>query len=333
MKKLLLLFLFLPLLLVSCGGKKSQGIKDDVSLKTMSAKVIEERSIMSATMSVTEENQDYQFLIVEKENQEFNLTIELNNPNDYHIFDFTLECDDQDAQIYLDGTFQLLSGLRSINWNGGTNTRYTIALIISSDSYLNSIRLTSLYYSDRTDNSTKLSANLNGKGVVDIYKVDSMTIGYNNYDNIYIQNMDSHVDVSTIMVNGVPYNNGADIDKDDIYITFTYELSNGVRYNDTKYFIRNSKVVSTNYRTNFDDTIRVQILPFYFNGQESVNVKLYLIDGTLFESQDVSKNSGTNTFMATFDISSTYNKENPIGIKKWYVMVNDKYRSDGSYNG
>ena len=54
---------------------------------------------------------DYQYLVVDINNDEIILSIYLNNEKDYHIFDFELECNDENAKVFIDNEFKLINSL------------------------------------------------------------------------------------------------------------------------------------------------------------------------------------------------------------------------------
>ena len=55
---------------------------------------------------------DYQYLVVDINNDEIILSIYLNNEKDYHIFDFELECNDENAKVFIDNEFKLINSLK-----------------------------------------------------------------------------------------------------------------------------------------------------------------------------------------------------------------------------
>ena len=136
---------------------------------------------------------DYQYLVVDIDNDEIILSIYLNNEKDYHIFDFELECNDENAKVFIDNEFKLINSLKSINWKGDTNTRYDIKLKLTKSLLDVELNIKNIYYSDRLNGENVYTVDLNNKGTYNIYKVskDSFNVTFNEYkEKMYNFNID-----------------------------------------------------------------------------------------------------------------------------------------------
>lgn len=166
MKKVLcFVLLSLTLCLTACGNKL-----DKVKLVSFSQENVSQ--VNKRQSGVMSNDVGYQFVVLQDDDYEFDLTIVLDNENDYHIFDFNLTCDDEEIEIIIDNEYVLLKDLKSINWKGGTNSKYTISLISHNKDYLTTLKLTAIYYSDRETKQNVYDVDLNGKETVEVYRVD-----------------------------------------------------------------------------------------------------------------------------------------------------------------
>ena len=135
----------------------------------------------------------YQYLVVDIDNDEIILSIYLNNEKDYHIFDFELECNDENAKVFIDNEFKLINSLKSINWKGDTNTRYDVKLKLTKNLLDVELNIKNIYYSDRINGENVYTVDLNNKGTYNIYKVnkDSFNVTFNEYkEKMYNFNID-----------------------------------------------------------------------------------------------------------------------------------------------
>ena len=116
---------------------------------------------------------DYTFIFTSQ--LEINFDIKLNNPQNYYIMDFKLTCDEEQIEYY-DKKKKKWTPINNIwiRWSGSNNqeSRYRLKLPnpeISPDK----IKISEMYYSDRTDGTNKTAVNMNNKETYTIYKIES----------------------------------------------------------------------------------------------------------------------------------------------------------------
>lgn len=239
MKKILLGFLmvFTSLALFGCKDKEPEKpqLENPVTLAGLSASTTSSttktKSKMGYKLDTTTPN--YQFVVLMNDTTNFELTIKLDNPNDYHIFDFTLTCEDENAKVFVDDEYELLSNLKSLNWRGTTNTKYVLKMQVSSTAHINTLKLTSMYYSDREDGTNKYDVNLNDKGTIDVYRLyEGVEIEVVNYSTQKIKVTNDSVDKSSIKINNTTVKDGDKIDLkfDKNTISYSFVLGDGIAY-------------------------------------------------------------------------------------------------------
>lgn len=259
----------------SCGDKQSLSVNNQVKL--VSFKEDNKAKMTKNDNRVT----DYQFAVLMNSETELDLTITLDNPNDYHIFDFTLSCEDEKAEILVDGEYVLLNSVKSINWKGDTNTSYTISLKISSSDYLNKIAITSMYYSDRSDGTSKETVDLNKKETVDIYRLyDGVSVNVVDYNTYKLELNDSHVDQNSIKVNGKSYLLSEEIScyGSSFEVTYNYQLENNLVYsNGFNYEKEDLYIGYTTY-----PRLDIKLNPIYV-GKNGIKVQAYEDDELIFD--------------------------------------------------
>ena len=115
---------------------------------------------------------DYTFIF--KSQTSINFDIKLNNPKNYYIMDFKLTCDEEQIEYY-DKEMEKWTPINNIwiRWSGSNNqeSRYRLRLPnpeISPDK----IKISEMYYSDRTDGTNKTAVNMNNKETYTVYKVE-----------------------------------------------------------------------------------------------------------------------------------------------------------------
>lgn len=118
------------------------------------------------------EETTYTFIF--KSQLEINFDIKLNNPKNYYIMDFKLTCDEEQIEYY-DKEMEKWTPINDIwiRWSGSNNqeSRYRLRLPnpeVSPDK----IKISEMYYSDRTDGTNKTAVNMNNKETYTVYKVE-----------------------------------------------------------------------------------------------------------------------------------------------------------------
>ena len=189
---------------------------------------------------------DYQYLVVDINNDEIILSIYLNNEKDYHIFDFELECNDENAKVFIDNEFKLINSLKSINWKGDTNTRYDIKLKLTKSLLDVELNIKNIYYSDRANGENVYTVDLNNKGTYNIYKVnkDSFNVTFNEYkEKMFNFNIDKIEDDRITDIKIV---------SDGKELEFKNQLTLSKYYFDIKYKINISETLVLDYVYRFD---------------------------------------------------------------------------------
>ena len=153
---------------------------------------------------------DYTFIF--KSQTTINFDIKLNNPKNYYIMDFKLTCDEEQIEYY-DKEMEKWTPINDIwiRWSGSNNqeSRYRLRLPnpeISPDK----IKISEMYYSDRTDGTNKTAVNMNNKETYTVYKVEDdlvVTETVSNSCEKYVFRMAKKegVEIKSFTVAGVDY--------------------------------------------------------------------------------------------------------------------------------
>lgn len=172
----------------------------------------------SESPDVSADIPDYTFIF--KSQTTINFDIKLNNPKNYYIMDFKLTCDEEQIEYY-DKEMEKWTPINDIwiRWSGSNNqeSRYRLRLPnpeISPDK----IKISEMYYSDRTDGTNKTAVNMNNKETYTVYKVEDdlvVTETVSNSREKYVFRMTKKDGVEVLSTKG----NGVDLVKEgDNYI-------------------------------------------------------------------------------------------------------------------
>lgn len=172
----------------------------------------------SESPDVSADIPDYTFIF--KSQTTINFDIKLNNPKNYYIMDFKLTCDEEQIEYY-DKEMEKWTPINDIwiRWSGSNNqeSRYRLKLPnpeVSPDK----IKISEMYYSDRTDGTNKTAVNMNNKETYTVYKVEDdlvVTETVSNSREKYVFRMNQKEGVEVLSVKG----NGVDLAKEgDNYI-------------------------------------------------------------------------------------------------------------------
>lgn len=258
MKKIknLLLILLLIFGFISCKPSKKVNSSVATSISQISSETPYKVTLNHLKCSVPTEikskqqykanSLEYQYLIVDINNDEIILSIYLNNEKDYHIFDFELECNDENAKVFIDDEFKLINSLKSINWKGDTNTRYDVKLKLTKSLLDVELNIKNIYYSDRANGENVYTADLNNKGTYNIYKVskDSFNVTFNEYkEKMFNFNIDKIEDDRITDIKIV---------SDDKELEFKNSLKLSKYYFDINYKINISEMLILDYIYTFD---------------------------------------------------------------------------------
>lgn len=164
----------------------------------------------SESPDVSADIPDYTFIF--KSQTTINFDIKLNNPKNYYIMDFKLTCDEEQIEYY-DKEMEKWTPINDIwiRWSGSNNqeSRYRLRLRnpeISPDK----IKISEMYYSDRTDGTNKTAVNMNNKETYTVYKVEDdlvVTETVSNSREKYVFKMAKKegVEIKSFTVAGVDY--------------------------------------------------------------------------------------------------------------------------------
>ena len=164
----------------------------------------------SESPDVSADIPDYTFIF--KSQTTINFDIKLNNPKNYYIMDFKLTCDEEQIEYY-DKEMEKWTPINDIwiRWSGSNNqeSRYRLRLPnpeISPDK----IKISEMYYSDRTDGTNKTAVNMNNKETYTVYKVEDdlvVTETVSNSCEKYVFKMTKKegVEIKSFTVAGVDY--------------------------------------------------------------------------------------------------------------------------------
>lgn len=245
----------------------------------------------SESPDVSADTPDYTFIF--KSQTTINFDIKLNNPKNYYIMDFKLTCDEENIQYY-DEKMEKWTPINDIwiRWSGSNNqeSRYRLRLPnpeISPDK----IKISEMYYSDRTDGTNKTAVNMNNKETYTVYKVEDdlvVTETVSNSCEKYIFKMAKKegVEIKSFTVAGVDYMDR--INAEGLYemtsngkIVVEYERKNGnVTYKGKvekdieliEFHINNYWKESGKGLANIDYETGNIVLEFYITGTDSETV-------------------------------------------------------------
>ncbi len=153
---------------------------------------------------------DYTFIF--KSQTTINFDIKLNNPKNYYIMDFKLTCDEEQIEYY-DKEMEKWTPINDIwiRWSGSNNqeSRYRLRLPnpeISPDK----IKISEMYYSDRTDGTNKTAVNMNNKETYTVYKIEddlltTETVSNSREKYVFRMNQKKGVEIKSFTVAGVDY--------------------------------------------------------------------------------------------------------------------------------
>lgn len=164
----------------------------------------------SESPDVSADIPDYTFIF--KSQTSINFDIKLNNPKNYYIMDFKLTCDEEQIEYY-DKEMEKWTPINNIwiRWSGSNNqeSRYRLRLPnpeVSPDK----IKISEMYYSDRTDGTNKTAVNMNNKETYTVYKVEDDLLTtetvYNSREKyVFRMNQKEGVEIKSFTVAGADY--------------------------------------------------------------------------------------------------------------------------------
>ena len=158
---------------------------------------------------------DTQYTIIYKYQETISFTIKLSNPNNYYIMDFKLSCEQENVKVNQGSHWSDINDPDTyIRWDEGVdrlgNREATFLLQLpNAEASPTSIKISELYYSDRTDGTNKTAVNTNGKDTYNVYKIDELfeveEKYVNNVEGKIKLNVSDSVDEIKVMVNETEY--------------------------------------------------------------------------------------------------------------------------------
>ncbi len=158
---------------------------------------------------------DTQYTIIYKYQETISFTIKLSNPNNYYIMDFKLSCEQENVKVNQGSHWSDINDPDTyIRWDEGVdrlgNREATFLLQLpNAEVSPTSIKISELYYSDRTDGTNKTAVNTNGKDTYNVYKIDELfeveEKYVNNVEGKIKLNVSDSVDEIKVMVNETEY--------------------------------------------------------------------------------------------------------------------------------
>lgn len=168
--------------------KLSAGASSNARYKRNKSAYSTENADLTPDSSIDENDLEFpkdSYTIIYKSQTEINFDILLSNPKNYYIMDFKLTCDDEQIYYYDDkmDKWNCINDIW-IRWSGSNNqeSRYRLRLPnpeVSPDK----IRVSEMYYSDRTDGTNKTAVNMNNKETYRVYKVEDELLTTKTVEN------------------------------------------------------------------------------------------------------------------------------------------------------
>lgn len=207
------------------------------------------------------------YTVIYKNQNIIKFTINLNNPNDYTIFDFRLTAENESVDYYdkAEDEWIPLSADESIRWQGINNKKCSYLLRLNNEEMRPSkLKISSMYYSDKNDGSNKNEVNLNNKETYTIYKIES-SLENNIIKMADIVNSEEELTFKIDKIDGAEVTDvifegeNLEADENDTYkVTKNGKLQIKYNYNVTD---------KIKYKTTYEEDI--ELITFYFpEGQE-----------------------------------------------------------------
>lgn len=262
----------------------------------------------SESPDVSADIPDYTFIF--KSQTTINFDIKLNNPKNYYIMDFKLTCDEEQIEYY-DKEMEKWTPINDIwiRWSGSNNqeSRYRLRLPnpeISPDK----IKISEMYYSDRTDGTNKTAVNMNNKETYTVYKVEddlvvTETISNSREKYVFRMNQKEGVEIKSFTVAGVDY-------MDRINDEGLYEMTNNGKIV-VEYERKNGNVV---YKGKYEKDIELLEYEFMIYMEK---IRLYSIIPN--DPEKYYDYAGTFEYLITFKLSKELKKGTDTDKTIWVI--------------
>ena len=184
------------------------------------------------------------YTIIYKTQTTLYFTINLSNPKNYYILDFRLTCAEEDVTVKQGNHYSNINNENTyIRWDEavdriGNHTATFELHLPDADITSDNIKISEMYYSDRTDGTNKTSVNMNNKETYTVYKIDEpvvMTDRKNNFDefSFKLAAIEGAV-VKSVKVDGVAYDADAEgvyhIPGGELVVEYEYKVKDGIKY-------------------------------------------------------------------------------------------------------
>lgn len=184
------------------------------------------------------------YTIIYKTQTTLYFTINLSNPKNYYILDFRLTCAEEDVTVKQGNHYSNINNENTyIRWDEavdriGNHTATFELHLPNADITPDNIKISEMYYSDRTDGTNKTSVNMNNKETYTVYKIDEpvvMTDRKNNFEefSFKLAAIEGAV-VKSVKVDGVAFDADAEgvyhIPGGELVVEYEYAVTDGVKY-------------------------------------------------------------------------------------------------------
>lgn len=183
------------------------------------------------------------YIVIFKTQTLLYFTIKLQNPKNYYVLDFKLSCEEEDIKVKQGTHYSSINDPNTfIRWDervdGIGNHQATFLLQLSNPEISpDKIKISELYYSDRTDGTNKTSVNMNNKETYTVYKIDElmkMTDRKNSSEAFYFK-LEFAEDVKHwVKVNGMEFQADSEgvyaIPSGRLVVEYEYEAREGEKY-------------------------------------------------------------------------------------------------------
>lgn len=210
-----------------------------------------------------------------KSQNEITFDIKLDNPKNYYIMDFKLNCAEENIEYY-DSVMEEWTAIADcwIRWNGSNNQRARYKIRFNDPAVvIDKISVSDMYYSDRTDGTNKTAVNMNDRETYAVYKVDenlvsveTVTNGFEEYvfnvkkaDGVVVKSVKCDDTALTLVADGTyktaksgKINVEYEVPLDEI---FTYQSN----------YEREIELIHVNYNDHTYGNIGVNASPITFN--------------------------------------------------------------------
>ena len=211
--------------------------KIDVNENQSQVQNIKARNIKKANDDSTEE---LNYTIITRPQSEVQFTITLDNPKAYGINALEISCDDENAEIMIEGEYKKISDYSIVLWSSENAYEKTYNIKTDSLDELTSLKVTDIRLEGETKFQSELTNSTDlGNNELQIYKMDTdayeLDVVSNTFEEIKfgIKVKEGVTNLSNFKVDGKePDENGYWVmneSKEDCEISYDFELENGIK--------------------------------------------------------------------------------------------------------